>query len=137
MADDFCDIAGEHCDEQQEEESQVKPERNQAQIVPMGSGLAPIYDYELYNEELQIWKGKLVIPSGTNAPEVIYFSRKYQPEVNEFDRVFTEIEILDLEILGVPFVLVPKEKFLFGYFRAPGEGIIIPSKPKLSRPRMQ
>ena len=114
-----------------------KFERNQAQIVPMGSGGAPIYDYEVYNEELQIWKGKLVIPPGSGAPEVIYFSRKYQPDINELDAIFVEIEITDTELLGVPFIMVPKEKMLFGYFRSPGEGIVIPAKPRISRPHRQ
>ena len=118
------------------EELLEAPKRNAAQIVPMG-GLVPIMDYELYNEELQIWKGKLCIPPGSGAPETIYFSRKYQPEINELDQIFVEIEIEDTDILGVPFIMVPKEKFLFGYFRAPGEGIIIPNKPTLSRPHMQ
>ena len=111
-------------------------ERNQAQIVPMGSNV-PIIEYELYNKELQIWKGKLAIPPGSGAPDIIYFSRKYQPDINELDQIFVEIEIEDTELLGVPFILVPKEKFLFGYFNAPGEGIIIPTKPVLSRPHRQ
>ena len=134
MVDGYCDdpkLSGKKPDKLEK-----VPERNAAQIVPMG-GLVPLMDYELYNEELQIWKGKLCIPPGSGAPETIYFSRKYQPDINELDQIFVEIEILDLEILGVPFIMVPKEKFLFGYFRAPGEGIIIPTKPQLSRPHRQ
>jgi hypothetical protein len=111
-------------------------ERNNAQIVPMGSNI-PIIEYEVYNSELQIWKGKLAIPPGSGAPDIIYFSRKYQPDINELDQIFVEIEIEDTDLLGVPFILVPKEKFLFGYFRAAGEGIIIPNKKIKLSPHMQ
>ena len=110
-------------------------ERNNAQLVPMG-GVVPITDYKVYNEELQIWKGKLVIQPGSGAPEVIYFSRKYQPEINELDQIFVEIEILDTELLGVPFILVPKEKFLFGYFKG-SDTIVIPNKKIKLSPHMQ
>jgi len=107
-------------------------ERNNATLVPMG-GLVPIERYEVYDKERKIWKGHLVIPATSGAPDIIYFSRNYQPEINELDQIFVEIEFTDTEILGVPFLMVPKEKFLFGYFKG-SDTIVIP-KIKISDSR--
>jgi hypothetical protein len=115
--------------------SEPKLERNNAQIIPMGGSL-PVSDYECYNEELKIWRGNLIIP-GTDGNKVIFFSRKYQPEINDLDQIFVEIEITDPELLGVPFILVPKEKLMFGYERATTAGIIRPKLVTPARPRMQ
>ena len=124
--------------DQEIEEILKTPVRNNAMLVPMG-GLVPIEDYELYKKDdnVEIWKGKLVIPGKSDTPDIIYFSRFYQPDINDLDKIFVEIEITDLNILGVPFILVPKEKFLFGYFKG-SDTIVIP-KINLagSRPHMQ
>ena len=110
----------------EKESLEEAPVRNNATLVPMG-GLVPIESYEVWNEELQIWKGKLVIPPGSGAPDIVYFSRKYQPEINELDQIFVEIEILSTELIGVPFIMVPKEKFMFGYFKG-SDKLILPKK---------
>jgi hypothetical protein len=120
------------------EEEQIETNtfvRNNAQIIPMGGSL-PVSDYECFDEDLQIWKGNLIVP-GTNGNKVIFFSRKYQPEINDLDKLFVEIEITDPELLGVPFILVPKEKLMFGYERATTDGIIRPQLIKPARPHMQ
>jgi hypothetical protein len=109
--------------------------RNNATIIPMGGSL-PIMDYTLYNEEHKIWRGTLVVPQKNAAP-IIYFSRKYQPEVNELDQIFVEIEITDPELLGVPFILVPKEKLMFGYDKGSSILTLNPNGPRISKPHMQ
>lgn len=114
--------------------------RNNATIFPMG-GCIPICETELYLEDLDrsicIWKGKLVIPPGkSGAPDVVFFSRLYQPEINELDKLFVEIEIKTTDLIGIPFILVPKEKMMFGYF-AGSDTILIPQKKIVQRPHLQ
>jgi hypothetical protein len=110
--------------------------RNNATIFPMG-GSIPICEYEIYNEEHQIWKGKLVIPpSASGASDVVFFSRFYQPEINDLDKLFVEIEMEATDLIGIPFILVPKEKLMFGYF-AGSSTIVIPKKKIIKHPRMQ
>jgi hypothetical protein len=102
-------------------------ERNNATIFPMG-GCIPICEYEIYHEKLEIWKGKLVIPpKAKGAPDIVFFSRKYQPDINELDQIFVEMEIETSDLIGIPFILVPKEKMLFSYYG--GSGILaLPTK---------
>lgn len=84
-----------------------------------------VYDVEEVDEKQKIWKGKPVPlplreskgkPSFMTAPDrsLLFFSRMYHEE-NDWDRFYPEIEITDTEIAGVPFLLVPIEKVLFGY----------------------
>jgi len=116
----------------------IQKGRNNSQIFPLG-GKVPICNYELIDEAQQIWKGELVLNASSRADEAktIYFSRFYQPEVNDLDKIFTEVIFDDAELLGVPFILVPKEKFLFGFEKG-SASIIIPRKPILSKhPHMQ
>jgi len=133
MAEQFCDdvsVAGKIT----KENLTIKPERTNATIIPMG-GLVPIHDYEEYlkTDTVNIWKGRVVIPPVQGAPDVVYFSRKYQPEVNELDQIFVEIEIEDTELIGVPFLLVPKEKMIFAY--SPSTFLHLPKKGnKVIRP---
>jgi hypothetical protein len=134
----YCDdpsLKGKTAEETTKTVSEPKLKRNNAQIIPMGGSL-PVSDYECYNEELKIWRGNLIIP-GADGNKVIFFSRKYQPEINDLDKIFVEIEITDPELLGVPFILVPKEKLMFGYERATTAGIIRPKLVTPARPRMQ
>lgn len=140
MEGKFCDDA--NCEGKTTEESKLKivPDdssgRNNATIFPMG-GSIPICEYELYNEEHQIWKGKLVIPPGkAGAPDVVFFSRKYQPEINDLDKLFVEMEMENTDLLGIPFILVPKEKLLFGYYGGSGT-VILPPPARITRPHMQ
>lgn len=113
---------------------ETKPTRNNATIIPMG-GTLPICDYTCFNKEHNIWRGTLVVPQ-KNANPNVFFSRKYQPEINDLDKIFVEIEITELEILGVPFLLVPKEKLMFGYEKG-SDILAIPRNLNLSPRRTQ
>ena len=110
-------------------------ERNNATIFPMG-GCIPICEYEVYlkTEDMNIWKGKLVIsPKSKGAPDTVFFSRKYQPEINELDQIFVEMEIETTDLIGIPFILVPKEKMLFGYYG--GSSILALPKKNIQIPK--
>ncbi len=105
---------------------------NNARLKTFG-GYVPIYDIEAVDIEKGIYKGKqLVEPEQRNEimPTVV-FHRNYFPETNDFDKIYTEIELSD-EWIGVPLFLVPKEKLLFGYLPSPKHGIMLP-KPKIIR----
>ena len=108
--------------------------RNNSQIFPMGAQV-PIMNYEVVDKKRFIWKGELILNINSKASDskVIYFSREYQPEINELDKIFKEILFEDAELLGVPFLLVPKEKLLFA-FEAGSNIISIPRNLKLKRP---
>ncbi len=84
-------------------------------IFPLG-GYVPIKDVECVDESQHIWKGRIVDhPNKAFQTEWVYFSREYLPAVNELDQIYKE-KTFDDKINGVPFLLVPKEKLLFGYF---------------------
>ena len=85
---------------------------NNAEIACFGK--VAIYDYEVHDEEKDIWNGKVLPDRHSTIPPstIVYFSRKYDKE-SDIDRMLHEQEILDDKIIGVPFLLVPKEKVLF------------------------
>ena len=97
---------------------------NNACIFTLGAYKA-VYAIEEVDAEQKIWKGRplpLPINIGQGKPSMmhppehgwLFFSRMYHKE-NDWDRYYPEIEIKDTSIAGVPFLLVPKEKQLFGY----------------------
>jgi len=96
---------------------------------------APIHNVVCVDEDQNIWKGERVIEEGTpiDFASIIYFSRSYYPDDYLNDKVFTEVEF-GPELLGFPFVLVPKEKILFSY-----DPPSIISRPdiKLSKSKLQ
>ena len=67
-----------------------------------------------------MWKGTMV-PHLTRSmgktpdDKIVFFTRNYQPDVNDMDLVYPEIEFKSKAIIGVKFWLIPKEKLLFGY----------------------
>ena len=77
----------------------------------------PVADIFCVDKKQKVWKGERVIEPGT--PEdvytVIYFSRKYDPDVNDWDKMNPEYHITEKDIIGFEFWLIPKEKMLFGY----------------------
>jgi hypothetical protein len=93
---------------------------NDARIKCFG-GYLPIARYRCFDEQRSIWVGDRIVEPGTpaDALEIIYFSRKYEPEKSQIDALMCEYEITDETIVGLPFLLVPKEKVLFGYDPAP------------------
>ena len=107
---------------------------NNARLTVMGKYRA-VYDIELVDEKKEIWKGKPYIePTQRETPSAMkatkhgftFFSRHFDP-ANEWDVFYPEIEIVDETIIGIPFLLVPSEKLLFGYDPPTSEGIIIPT----------
>lgn len=91
-------------------------ELNNARLKCFGSGV-PVYNWTVVDTERGIWKGTRIIEPGTPADtfETVYFSRSYDTENNDLDRMIHEYEFLDPAIVGVPFLVVPKEKVIFGY----------------------
>jgi len=89
----------------------------------------PLYDVECVDEKQQIWRGKRIVEINTpeNAMLTIYFSRFYDRKNNDMDRVCQEYEIHDDKLMGEKFVLVPKEKILFGI----DEGSAIIKRPPI------
>lgn len=105
---------------------------NKPIIMPLG-GYIPIEDIEPVDEAQKIYKGKVVDYPGRQANlDEVFFSRDYQPEHNELDQIFTE-KTISAAVTGKPFLLVPKEKLLFGRF-SPGL-IALPSPNVLAQKR--
>lgn len=101
----------------------------EARIIPIGNSYIPIRDVELFDEKQNIWRGKIVDhPDNKISSEFVYFWRFYSPEKNELDLMWPEFSF-DERINGHPFLLVPKEKVLFGYF--PPSTIHLPSPETL------
>ena len=109
-------------------------EPNNACIFTLGTYRA-VYDIKEVDAAQKIWKGKplpIPIDEGKGKPSLmkaparswLFFSRVYHKD-NEWDRFYPEIEIDECTIAGVPFLLVPKEKQLFGY-EPPTDGIVLP-----------
>ncbi len=79
---------------------------------------APIYAYFVHNKEQGIWRGRRVVEPGTPTDSFteIYFVRANDPlEPNEMP----EYEFEKGDLIGFPFLLIPKGNMLFGY-DAPG-----------------
>ena len=112
-------------------------ELNNARISTFG-GYAALYDIECVDAVQKIWKGKQIIDPNMRQELYpwIFFSRQYNPEVNELDQIYKELEIKSESIVGKPFWLVPKEKLLFGYLPEPKEGILLPT-PRIQKRRIQ
>ncbi len=77
-----------------------------------------------------IWRGLIVFD--TNTPtnllsDTIFFSRHYDRENSDMDRMLEEYAIDDESIIGVKFLLVPREKMLFFYSPTPEGGIVVPN----------
>lgn len=98
---------------------------NNARIACFGK--VAVYDYELVDEKQQIWKGKVVIDdnSAFQGKTEMFFSRRYDP-ASDMDKMLEEYEITDEELMGVKFLMVPKEKLLFIF--SPSTSIVLPPR---------
>ncbi len=75
---------------------------------------APIYDYFVHDKKQGIWRGKRVVEPNTPVDVFteIYFVRANNPlEPNEIP----EYEFKNKDLIGFPFLLIPKGNILFGY----------------------
>lgn len=108
---------------------------NDARIKCFGS-YVPVRNTEIVDAKQKIWKGERIIEPGTpqDAAKTVYFSRTFDKD-SDLDKLFKEFHFTDNTILGCEFWLIPKEKLLFGYDEAPGEGIALPPI-KLTKPRI-
>jgi hypothetical protein len=79
------------------------------------SGYIPIRNAVQLNNS-SLWKGKRVLEPGS--PEdyfvEVIFSRDYNEEENDFDKIFKEHN-MDETLLGFSFIMVPKDKVVAFY----------------------
>ena len=88
-------------------------------------GKVAIRDWEVVDGKAKVWKGIVVPNAGTKSDDnIVFFSRKYDYVNSDIDRMLDEVEIKDSSLLGFPFLLVPKDKLLFGFL--PHSSIVIP-----------
>ena len=88
-------------------------ELNNAQIQCIGR--VAIYDCEIVDAEQKIWKGNPVVNGGCPVEDAtIFFSRRYDKN-SDMDKMLEEYEIKNESLIGAKFLLVPREKLLFGY----------------------
>ena len=91
----------------------------------------PLFNIEAYDAEQEIYKGQLIPTSRVGQwgnitdRDWIYFSRRYDPENNDLDKVFIEEEYDDT-LTGFAFTLVPGNKIRMFYVP---ESSIIQLKP--------
>jgi hypothetical protein len=99
---------------------------NDARIKCFGSGV-PVFDVECVDAVQSIWRGTRILEPGTpqDAYLTVYFSRAYNYDKSDLDRMLYEYHFDDPSLLGVPFLVVPKEKVIFG-FDPPSETILKP-----------
>ena len=111
-------------------ETSMEP-KNNARIKCV-SLYAPVYDYFLHDKKQGIWRGKRVIEPGTPVNEFteIYFTRN-DPEYAKEKGLLLEFEFKSKDLIGFPFLLIPKGDMLFGY-DAPG--IIVKPNIVLTKP---
>ena len=103
-----------------------KPKLNNARFKSYGAYIA-VYDFELKDKEQEIWVGTPVLEveqRKDNLAQVV-FTRRTNKEINDMDIVYPEV-LLDSSWMGVPILLVPKEKLLFQYMSSPKHGIMLP-----------
>lgn len=118
--------------------AEEEPKLNNARLQTFG-GYVCIHSFVPVDPAKGIWKGiQLVQPDQRSEIfPYVYFSRNYMPETNDLDKVFPEVEWTDPELIGVPFLLVQKEKLLFGLVPSPKHGIVLPAPQSIRRPRPQ
>lgn len=105
--------------------------RNNSQLK-LFAGFFPVVDWEVYDVDKEIWKAKPLpgTEQDTALGDVeIYFSRLYQPDINDADKLFVEVELPE-GLFGLPALLVPIGKLLFG---RTADSIIL--QPKISTPK--
>ena len=92
-----------------------------------------IQDFEVVDEAEGIWRGLVVFDKSTPKNllgDEIFFSRRYNYERSDMDRMLEEYLVEDESLIGVKFLLVPREKLLFSYSKP--TSIVVPNV-KLSR----
>jgi hypothetical protein len=79
-----------------------------------------MYKIEPYDMEQKIYKGKIIPTSrvgpwaGLTDRDWVFFSRRYEPENNDLDKVFVE-EKYGPEMTGYEFTLIPGNKIRMFY----------------------
>jgi hypothetical protein len=112
-----------------------EPKLNNSMLRTFGAYVV-VHSVECVDQAKGIFRGvQLVEPEvRSEVMPYVYFSRNYDSATNDLDKMFPEIQWDDAELIGLPFILVQKEKLLFGYMPSPKHGIIIPrSHVKLRR----
>ena len=80
----------------------------------------PLYNIEPYSEEQQIYRGQLIPLARKGQFALIddrswvYFSRRYDPDANDMDKIFIEEEYDD-SLTGTAFTLIPGNKVRMFY----------------------
>lgn len=112
-----------------------KQKLNNARVIMLGHYLA-VYNIECIDKQQKIWRGEPVPDLAQRAAgeKFMFFSRKYDKENNDMDKILPELHFTDTNILGVEFYLIPKDKILFGYEPPPKMGILIPKVVPIRQP---
>ena len=90
-------------------------ELNNARIQTLGAYVA-IYNIECVDTKQQIYRGKRIVEREQRDEDWpwYYFSRAYYPDINDFDKIYKEIELPE-DMFDTKVTLIPKEKLLFGF----------------------
>lgn len=109
--------------------------RNNARISGTGIYLPICKVEQVIAQPIALWRGFLVTEDSTSESErgFIYFTRTYHPDTNEYDKIYPEIPVKDKDIIGLEFLLVPKEKVVFRYQPPTEGGIMLPPSMKQER----
>lgn len=73
-----------------------------------------LMECEEVDADKHIWRGKIIHEEEKGSFMWTYFSRLYSPD-NDLDKMLHEYVIEDESILGVKFMIVPREKIMFRY----------------------
>ncbi len=107
---------------------------NNADITVQKEYIALI-DIQEFDKKQNIWSGH-ILPhqakklEGAGDRDILYFSRNYNPEVNDVDKVFQEVEF-DETLAGIPFTLVPLNKVRIFYLPPSLIQLVTPDTTKL------
>ena len=76
----------------------------------------PVCNYSCVDVKQNIWKGERVIEPGTPSDQftIIYFTRNTDEE-NKLETLVPEYTFKNTKLIGFDFLLVSKERMLFGY----------------------
>ena len=114
------------------EASLAKPEKTQKGCkLEVQREFMALFNIEPYDEEQEIYRGQLIPTSRVGQwatigdRDWVYFSRRYDAENNDLDKVFIE-EHYDDSITGFAFTLIPGNKIRMFYVP---ESSIIQLKP--------
>lgn len=98
----------------------ITPKEEKKAMLQVQAEFFALYDIEPYDIDQKLYKGKMIeqcrVEQFANVTDNVdfFFSRDYQPDANDMDKIFKEIKFSE-DLIGTEFTLVPGNKIRLFY----------------------